>query len=71
MSIYVLSARSFVLSLYGIKATNYSSLDQLQYYLASTTDKPASHLTPTEDAFQQGVLKAKTKLMYGMFHIGD
>jgi hypothetical protein len=46
----VSSVLSFVLSLYGIKAWNYSLLDQLRYFLASTTDKPASHLTPTEDA---------------------
>jgi hypothetical protein len=55
----VSSVRSFVLSLYGIKARNCSLLDQLWYFLASTTDKPASHLTPTEDAFKQGVLRAR------------
>jgi hypothetical protein len=51
------SKRLFVLSLYGIKARNYSSLNKI-YFLASTTDKPASHLTPTEDTFKQHVLTA-------------
>jgi hypothetical protein len=55
----VSSVLSFVLSLYGIKARNCSLPDQLQYFLASTTDKPASHLTPTEDAFKQQVSRAK------------
>jgi hypothetical protein len=54
----VSSVLSFVLSLYGI-TWNYSLLDQLRYFLASTTDKPASHLTPTEDAFKEGVLRAR------------
>jgi hypothetical protein len=39
----VSSVLSFVLSLYGIKARNCSLLDQLRYFLASTTEKPASH----------------------------
>ena len=55
----VSSARSYVLSLYGKKAKTCSSLDQLRYLMASTTDKPASQLPPTEDAFKQHVLRAR------------
>jgi hypothetical protein len=51
VDIGVTSVRSFVLSMYGIKARNCSLLDQLRYFLALRTD-PASHLTPTEDAFK-------------------
>jgi hypothetical protein len=59
MLIHVPSAHLVVLSMYGIKAKNYSSLDQMRYFLASTTDKPASHLTPREDAFKQHVFRAR------------
>jgi hypothetical protein len=43
----------------GIKTRNCSSLDQMRYFLASTTDKPASHLTPREDAFKRHVYRAR------------
>jgi hypothetical protein len=60
VDIDVSSACSFVLSLYGIKARNCSLLDQLRYFMmASRTDKPASHLTPTEDVYNQQVLRAR------------
>ena len=59
VDIDVSSACSFVLSLYGIKARNCSLLDQFRYFMASRTDKPASHLTPTEDAYNQHVLRAR------------
>ena len=62
MLIHVPSARLFVFSLYGIKARNCSSLDQMRYLLASTTDKPASHLTPREDAFKQHVFRARYQI---------
>jgi hypothetical protein len=55
----VSSVHSFVLSLYGIKARNCSLLEQMRYFLASTTEKPASHLTPTEDTFKQQVTRAR------------
>ena len=55
----VFSVHSFVLSLYEIKASNCFLLGQLRYFLASTTDKPNSHLTPTEDAFKQHVPRAR------------
>ena len=34
-------------------------VDDLCFKLATTTDKPASMLPPTEDAFEQHVLRAK------------
>lgn len=52
-------ARSYVLSLYRKKAKASSSQDQLRYLLASTTDKPASQLPPTGDAFKQQFLRAR------------
>jgi hypothetical protein len=55
-------ARKYALLLYGQKkrvdghlCTN---LDELRYTLASTTDASAANLPPTEDAFQQHVLRA-------------
>ena len=36
-----------------------SSLDELRYKLATTTDKAAHALPPTDDAFQQHVLHAR------------
>ncbi|XP_014679528.1 PREDICTED: uncharacterized protein LOC106819400 [Priapulus caudatus] len=35
------------------------TLDELRYIMATMTDKYASMLPPTEDAFQQHVLRAK------------
>ena len=52
----IASARDFLLTIYSSKQDN---LDKLRYVLASTTDKPASHLPPTEDAFKQHVLRAR------------
>ena len=51
-------ARLFLLSLYGQKGNECSDLDELRYTLALTTDKEASTLPPTEDAFKQHVLRA-------------
>ena len=45
--------------LYGQKAKNVTSLNELRYCLATTTDKSASMLPPTEDAFKQHVFRAK------------
>jgi len=36
-----------------------SLLNELRFLLATTTDKPASVLPPTEDAFKQHVLRAQ------------
>ena len=55
-------ARSFVLCLYGLKGQSCSSLDELRYKLATTTDKPAHALPPTDDAFQQHVLRARYQI---------
>jgi len=53
------SARRFVLLLHGKKAKCLASLDDLRYHLATTTDKPSNQLPPTEDAFEQHVLRAQ------------
>jgi len=53
------SARKFALLLYGQKAKNVKSLNELRYRLATTTDKSASMLPPTKDAFKQHVFRAK------------
>lgn len=53
------SARKYVLSVYSNKRVPCATLDQLRYVLASTTDKAAAHLPPTEDAFKQHVLRAR------------
>jgi len=49
---------TFVLLLHGKKVKCQTSLDDLRYHLASTTDKPANQLPPTEDAFDQHVSQA-------------
>jgi len=41
------------------KTKNLSSLNELRFVLATTTDKPASILPPTDDAFEQHVLRAQ------------
>ena len=56
------TARKFVLLLHGKKAKNTMSLDELRYILATTTDKPASQLPPTEDAFKQHVMRAQYQI---------
>jgi hypothetical protein len=66
LDIYVSSVSSFVLSLYRIKARNCSLLDQLRYFLASTTKKPDSHLTPTENVFKTACPQNKVPNQYLM-----
>ena len=51
-------ARRFVLLLYGQKARQCGSLNALRFTLASTSDKEAAMLPPTDDAFKQHVLRA-------------
>ena len=46
-------ARKFVLLMYGKKAKKLEFINDLRYRFATTTDKPASMLPPTEDAFRQ------------------
>ena len=41
------------------------TLDELRYIMGTTTDKSASMLPPTEDAFKQHVLRAKYQTRYG------
>ena len=53
-------ARSCALLLYGKKGSDMDTLDELRYIMA-TTDKSASMLPQTEDAFKQHVLRAKYK----------
>lgn len=53
-------ARQFVLLLYaGKKGRGVTTLDELRYVMATTTDKNAAMLPPTEDSFKQHVLRAK------------
>ena len=53
-------ARVYVVDMYSSKKTRQcSNLDKLRYILASTTDKPAAKLPPTEDAFIQHVKRAR------------
>jgi hypothetical protein len=55
-------AHKYVMSLYGIKmdcnGKPCETLDQLRFVMASTTDTSASALPPTEDSFQQHLLRA-------------
>ena len=53
------NARRYALLLYGKKGQSCSTLDELRYILASTTDMSACALPPTEDAFRQHVLRAQ------------
>lgn len=53
------NVRRFVLLMHGKKTKNISSLNELRFVLATTTDKPASLLPPTDDAFEQHVLRAQ------------
>ncbi|KAG1698810.1 hypothetical protein GQR58_005641 [Nymphon striatum] len=56
------SARQFVLLMHGKQARKLGqsdTLDDLRFLWATTTDKPASMLPPTEGAFKQHVLRAK------------
>ena len=56
----IASARKFVLLLYaGKKGNDVDTLDELRHVLATTTDKTAGMLLPTEDSFKQHVLRAK------------
>ena len=55
-------ARKYALLLYGQKKREdghpCTTLDELRYTLASTTDTAAASLPPTEDPFQQHVSRA-------------
>lgn len=49
----------FVLLMHGKNGKDLDSLNDLRFNLATTTDKPASMLPPTEDAFKQHILRAQ------------
>lgn len=51
------AACAYMLHVYGDKKCD--TFDQLRYVLASTTDKSAAELPPTEDAFIQHVMRAR------------
>ena len=51
-------ATMYILLLYGAKARNCSSLDELRYKFACTSDRPGCQFPPTNDAFWQHVLHA-------------
>ena len=55
-STFIRSAKNCVLLMHGKKAKKHSSLNDLRYHLATTTDKPASELPPT---YQQHSLRAR------------
>ena len=55
----IAAARKYILGIYSPKSTTCASLDRLRYILASTTDKSAAQLPPTEDAFKQHVMRAR------------
>ena len=53
------AARSYILPMYASNKKNSMTLDKFRYILASTTDKSAAHLPPTEDSFRQHALRAR------------
>ena len=57
------AARRYVQLLYAKRRNNCNTLVELRYALASTTDKQAAMLPPTEDAFKQHVMRALFKAM--------
>ena len=52
-------ARSYAMLSYGKKGRDFDTSDELRYTVAMTTDKSATMLPPTEDAFKEHVLCAK------------
>ena len=52
-------ARSYALLSYGKKGRYVDTFDELRYTMTMTTDKSATMLPPTEDAFKEHVLCAK------------
>ena len=52
-------ARRYALLSYGKKRRDIDTFDDLRYTMAMTTDKSATMLPPTEDAFKEHVLCAK------------
>ena len=52
-------AQTYILRLYSSKKTQCTSLDKLRYTLASTIDKSAAKLPPTDDTLLQQVKRAR------------
>ena len=52
-------AQSYILRLYSSKKTQCTSLDKLRHTLASTTDKSAAKLPPTDDTLLQQVKRGR------------
>ena len=52
-------AHSNALLSYGKKGRDVDTFDELRYTMVMTTDKPATVLPPTEDAFKEHVIHAK------------
>ena len=55
-------AQVFALLLYEKNGKDVQTLNEMRYLIATTTDKAASMLPPTEDAFKQHVLRAKFQI---------
>ena len=49
---WIEAARELVLAMYGRKSKTCKTLDELRFLRATTSDKPAAQLPPTEDAFR-------------------
>ena len=64
------AAIELVLAMYRKRAKACKTLDELRYLLATTSDKPATQLPPTEDAFWQHALRAHLQtLIWTQSHI--
>ena len=49
--------QQYILMLYGAKARQYSTLDELRYQFGYTSDKPGCSFPPTDDSFKQHFLR--------------
>jgi len=64
------AAIELVLAMYRKRAKACKTLDEIRYLLATTSDKPATQLPPTEDAFWQHALRAHLQtLIWTQTHI--
>ena len=56
---WLATATELVLRMYSKMAAKCKSFNELRYKLATTTDKPATQLPPTDDAFKQHASRAR------------
>ena len=65
------TARRFVLLMHGKQNfKNISSLNELRFVLATTTDKPVSIMPPTDDTFEQHLLRTQYQVaMWCQSHV--